>query len=157
MCSVLLFLAFGSMCRLLVNFSFALLKFQPKLKRTESAVLVQLWPDLVCYFMYISPFACLKESFTAWVESLEMGIMGWEWQWKWNEMGMKKKWKLGAFEGCFPGTCASFSSLNSVPFLARSAWCGGVAKNFCWVCSNWRNTGMRTTDWHHGTVLDFGF
>lgn len=54
-------------------------------------------------------------------------------------MAQEKEWQLGAFEGHFPGTCASFSSLNSVPFLTKITLYGnssGVAKNYCWVCFN---------------------
>lgn len=50
-------------------------------------------------------------------------------------MAQEKEWQLGVFEGDFRGTCASLSSLNSVPFLTKNTLYGnrsGAAKNFCW-------------------------
>lgn len=53
-------------------------------------------------------------------------------------MAQEKEWQLG-IDGDFTGTCSSFLSLNSVPFLLKNILCGnscGVAKSCCWFYSN---------------------
>lgn len=54
-------------------------------------------------------------------------------------MAQEKEGVLGAFGWDFAGTSASFSSLNSVPFLTKSSLYGnssGLAGRCCWFCFN---------------------
>lgn len=150
MCSILLFLAYQSICRPLLNLSFSIVKFQPKLKRTENAVLVHIWLDLV--FMHISTFAHLEESFTAWVESLEMGVMGWEWP---RKRSGNREHLRGIFLGPVPPFQAwilCLSWLRTPCMETEAVWQTIVAGSILI-----RGTDLGSTGWLHGKGLDFGF